>query len=140
MIEGIENLGYKKMILRCDGEPALKAVQEEVKARRNYQTIVEHSPVVESGANGAAHRAVQVVEVRVRVVRHGLETRLGMKISGQHPFGCWLIEHALTTRGFLEPTAQKAIKEGCQGCKGAGCRIPGARSLRTLRGPYGEVN
>ena len=30
----------------------------------------------------------------MRVVRHGLEKRLGMKISGKHPVVCWLIEHA----------------------------------------------
>ena len=94
MIEDLEKLGYKEMILRCDGEPALKAVQEEVKARRNYQTIMENSPVGDSRANGAAERAVQAVEEQVRVVRHGLETRLGMKISGKHPFVCRLIEHA----------------------------------------------
>ena len=40
MIEDFEKLGYKEMILRCDGEPALKTFQEELKARRNYQTIV----------------------------------------------------------------------------------------------------
>ena len=94
MIEDLEKLGYKEVILRCDGEPALKAVQEEVKARSIYQTIMENSPAGDSRANGAAERAVQAVEEQVRVVRHGLEMRLGMKISGKHPFVCWLIEHA----------------------------------------------
>ena len=45
MIENLEKLGYKEMILRCDGKLALKAVQEEVKARRHYQTPMENSPV-----------------------------------------------------------------------------------------------
>ena len=94
VIEDFEKLGFQEMILRCDGEPALKAVQEEVKARRNYQTIMENSPVGDSRAYGAAERAVQAVEEQVRVVRHGLEMRLGMKISGKHPVVCWLNEHA----------------------------------------------
>ena len=94
VIEDLEKLGYKEVILRCDGEPALKAVQEEVKARRNHQKIMDNSPVGDSRANGAAERVVQAVEEQVRVVRHGLEMRRGMKISGKRSFVCWLIEHA----------------------------------------------
>ena len=94
MVEDLEKLGYKDMILRRDGELALKAVQEEVKARRNYQTIVENSPVGDSRANGAAERAVQAVEEQVGVVRHGLEMRLSILVCGKHPVMSCLIEHA----------------------------------------------
>ena len=31
MIKDIKQLGYSEIILKCDGEPALKSVQEEVK-------------------------------------------------------------------------------------------------------------
>ena len=81
MIEDLEKLGYKEVIFRCDGEPALKAVQVEVKARRNYQTIMENSPVGDSRADGAAEGAVQAVEEQVRVVRHRLEMRWARKLA-----------------------------------------------------------
>ena len=43
MVEDIAKLGYKEIILTCDGEPALKNVQAEVQRRRSAQTIVENS-------------------------------------------------------------------------------------------------
>ena len=57
----IERLGYKEIILKSDGEPALKSVQEEVKRRRKDPTILENSAPGDSRANGAAARAVQAV-------------------------------------------------------------------------------
>ena len=34
MVSDIERLGYKEVMLKCDGEPAMKSAQEEVKRRR----------------------------------------------------------------------------------------------------------
>ena len=67
----------------------MKAVQEEVKARRNCQTIVENSAVGDSRAKGAAERAVQAVEEQVKMTKHGLEMRLGVKTGAKHPVVCW---------------------------------------------------
>ena len=44
MIKDIKKLGYSEVILMCDGEPALKSVQKEVKRRRTEQTILANSP------------------------------------------------------------------------------------------------
>lgn len=94
MIKDLKKLGYAEVILKCDGEPALKSVQEEVKRRRPEPTILENSPVGDSRANGAAERAVQAIGEQVRVLRRGLEQRLGLKLSGKHPVMSWLVEHA----------------------------------------------
>ena len=40
MLKDLSTLGYNEVILKCDGEPALKSVQEEVKSRREQQTII----------------------------------------------------------------------------------------------------
>jgi hypothetical protein len=93
MIKDIGKLGYQEVILKCDGEPALKSVQNEVKRIRADTTIVENSPVGDSRANGAAERAVQAIGEQVRVLRCGLEQRLGVKLSGKHPVMAWLVEH-----------------------------------------------
>ena len=60
--EECEKRGYKEMILRRDGEFALNALPDEVKARRDYQTVVANSPAGDRRANGATERAVQAVE------------------------------------------------------------------------------
>ena len=48
----------------------------------------------DSRANGSAERAVQAIGEQVRVLRRGLERRLGLKVSGKHPVMAWLVEHA----------------------------------------------
>ena len=45
-------------------------------------------------ANGVTERAVQAGEEQLRVVRDGLQMRLGMKIRGRHPVMIWRIGHA----------------------------------------------
>ena len=94
MVKDLKKLGYSEVVLKCDGEPALKSVQEEVKRRRPEPTILENSPVGDSRSNGAAEQAVQAVGEQVRVLRRGLEQRLGVKLSGKHPVMSWLVEHA----------------------------------------------
>ena len=92
--EDLKKLGYGTILLKCDGEPALKAVQEEVARQRTGQTLLENSPVGDSQANGAAERAVQSVSAQIRAVRLGLEQRLGAQVSGSHPLTTWIVEHA----------------------------------------------
>ena len=58
LIKDIAKLGYNEIILKCDGEPALKTIEEEVRRQRSEKTILENSPVGDSRANGAAERAV----------------------------------------------------------------------------------
>ena len=94
LLEDLKKLGYGAILLKCDGEPALKAVQEEVSRQRVGQTLQENSPVGDSQANGAAERAVQSVSEQVRVVRLGLEQRLGVQVPGAHPLTTWIVEHA----------------------------------------------
>jgi hypothetical protein len=94
MIKHLEKLGHKEVLLKCDGEPALRSVQEDVKRKREEKTLIENSPVEDSKANGSAERAVQTVTEQVRVMRHALEQRLNMKISGKHPVMTWLVEHS----------------------------------------------
>ena len=94
LIKDIAKLGYNEIILKCDGEPAMKTIQEEVRKQRSEKTILENSLVGDSRANGAAERAVQAIAEQVRVLRRGLEQRLGLRLSGKHPVTAWLVERA----------------------------------------------
>ena len=93
MISDIERLGCKEVILKCDGEPAMKSVQDKVKRRRMDPTIVENSVPGDSRSNGSAKRAVKALGEHVRVLRAGLQERLGLVIRTSHPVMTWL-EHA----------------------------------------------
>ena len=94
MIKDIKKLGYSEVILKCDGEPAVKSVQEEVKRRRTEATMLENSAVGDSRANGRAEIAVLAIGEQVRVLQRGLERRLGLKVSWKHPVMAWLVEHS----------------------------------------------
>ena len=41
MASDIDGLGHKEVILKSDGEPALKSIQEEVRLRQDHFTIVK---------------------------------------------------------------------------------------------------
>ena len=90
----IEKMGYKEIILKSDGEPAIRAVQEEVKRRRIENTILENSPPGDSRANGLAERAVKELSGQVRALRAGLQARLEVALKGNHPVTTWLVQHA----------------------------------------------
>ena len=93
LIKDLEKLGYDEVILKSDGEPALRAVQEEVRRRRGRTTILENSPPGESQSNGVAERAVRAVAEHVRVLRKGLEERMKMTLNSHHPVVAWLVGH-----------------------------------------------
>ena len=93
LLKDIDRLGYKKLCLKCDGEPALLAIQEQVKKIRSDETLTENSPAGDSRANGIAERAVQSVAEQIRVVRSHLESRIKAKLPGTHAVTCWLVEH-----------------------------------------------
>ena len=94
LVKDIERLGYRKVCLKCDGEPALTSMQHEVVRRRPFDTILENSPAGDSQSNGVAERAVQSVAQQIRVMRHALQQKLGAVLPGPHPVTCWLVEHA----------------------------------------------
>ena len=94
MVQDIETLGYKEIMLKCVGEPALKNAQEEVKRRRSDTTILENSVPGDSKSNGAAERAVKALGEQVRVLRAGLQGRLDLVVPSSHPVMTWLVQHA----------------------------------------------
>jgi hypothetical protein len=115
LIKGIAKLGYKEIILKSDGEPALISIQSEVKQRREESTILENSPVGDSRSNGVAKRAVRAVGGQARVLRKALGDRLGLKVNSAHPVTSWLVDAA-----DLLSKCQVGVdgKMGCERWKG----------------------
>ena len=83
----------RKLLLRSDGENAIKDLLEKVAYVRASETILEHTPVGDSRANGRVERAVQSVEKQVRVLKLATENSVG-KFSVSHAIFPWLVLHA----------------------------------------------
>ena len=83
-----------KLILRSDGEPAIRSLLDRVADLRRGETILENSPVGDSQANGLAERAVQSVQKQTRILKLATERAYKYKIGVEHPCFPWMVEHA----------------------------------------------
>ena len=92
----IERLGHwNNLTLRSDQEPSLVQVLEAIaRIRGDRRTVIEHSPVGESQANGFIERGVRSVEEMTRVITLDLERRIGTSIGVQEAIFSWIVEHA----------------------------------------------
>ena len=90
-------LGYSRLILKSDQEPAIVKVLEHVRDHRgeeDTQIALEHSPAFDSRANGMAERAVQSLEGQIRTMVLALEHKLQTKIDADDCVIPWLIVYA----------------------------------------------
>ena len=112
VVEIIKRLGYSKIVLKSDQEPAIRnlegkaqssiwadaeQLQENIKQECGCQVVVQHSPVGESAANGMAENTVQRVQGQIRALKLDLETNLKMKLNSTLAVWPWLIEYAAQT-------------------------------------------
>lgn len=80
----LDGFGYGGMVVRTDQEPAIKDLAEELKsetdtglqtiaealkATRNAETLIEHSPAGESQSNGRIERQTQEIQGQFRTIR-----------------------------------------------------------------------
>lgn len=99
MLKELSKLWYHEVILKYDGEPALRGVQEEAQRRREAPTLVENSRIA------GAVSPIGPRKEQVRVLRHGLEARFGIKVWGTQPLIAWLAEHAVDILSKCEVSA-----------------------------------
>ena len=95
----IEWLGHTKVIIKGDGEPAMKAlIRDSLKVLRVLvqdveQASEEHSPEYDSRANGDVEAAIRRLRELFRTARSCLQHRLEKNIEVDHPIMSWLLEH-----------------------------------------------
>lgn len=65
--------------------------------------VPEESVPGESQSNGAAERAVQMVEDQIRTIKLSTEHRLKGTIPMEHPLMHWMVEHAVMTLTNFNP-------------------------------------
>eukprot|EP00973_Karenia_brevis_P090589 12403341-Karenia_brevis.AAC.1 len=91
IIEDIEILGYNRVAIRCDNEPAVKKLQQIIIESREQNTIPQNSPKYSSQSNGAVERAIQSVTGHIRVTKFALEQRIKTKIPADWPVLQWIV-------------------------------------------------
>ena len=100
--EDIGWLGYTRVLLRSDNEPALLAVlQESLKCMRIQSETTPIDTVAAEGAvpydpqsNGAAETGVRLLKGQARALMLGLEKEIGMAVPPKHAMAQWLVRHA----------------------------------------------
>lgn len=98
-------LGYRRLILKSDQEPAIKSLKaatirerpEEVKEDKDILT--EEAPVGESQSNGYIERMIKTVQGMIRTMRGALEARIGMIRDSTSDITPWLVKHAAHSLG-----------------------------------------
>ena len=94
VIDFIRKLGYKRVIIKSDQEPALIDLVKAVAENWEGEVVKEHSPAHESQSNGFIERAVQSIVGQARVIKTALERRTESDIPIDHPIVTWIFEHA----------------------------------------------
>ena len=97
MVEAINNLGYTKIILKTDGEPAIVQLAEDIKRIRSHDAILQNPSAYDPASNGVAEHAVQDLVGQVRAIKLGLEQRTKMKLGTHGPLLQWIVPHAAWT-------------------------------------------
>ena len=105
LVEDIKWLGYAKLLVKSDNEPAIVALCSEALRRLRIEGIAQVSreapPAYDSSSNGAVEGAVKAVQGLLRTVKLGFERKTNCTVPEEHPILAWMVEHVawiLTTR------------------------------------------
>ena len=77
VVKDIEKLGHRDIVLKCDGENAIRELQEKIRRKRADGTVMENPPKGDSQANGFIEGANGIIKVQIRAMKDALDTRLG---------------------------------------------------------------
>ena len=133
VLEVLNTLGYKRIVLKSDQEPSMAALKRSVQQLWEMgEVTTEDSPAYDPKSNGAVERAVRNLKEQVRTMKSDLEGRLKRVMTegegSDRSLLCWMIEHA----GCL----LRRFKIGSDG-KTSYERVKGRKSNRMMV-PFGE--
>eukprot|EP00971_Amphidinium_carterae_P091586 1813365-Amphidinium_carterae.2 len=97
VVEFLQLLGHRRLVLKSDWEPAILALKNQVRAApADVEIIPQESPPGDHRAAGVAENTVKRVKGLVRTLTLSLHARLGCKLPHQHPLHYWFPEFAAT--------------------------------------------
>ena len=97
-VDFLNKLGYPELIMRTDGEPAIRvvrlAVAMELKEQHGIRVIQQNTPKYDSASAGLIENAVKQVKEKVRVLVIGARELHGATIDRNHVTLPWCIRFA----------------------------------------------
>ena len=109
VVRDLEEFGRSDIILKTDGEPAIKAVQNRVQSLRQGRTVPRTPPAYNPQSNGPCEKAVQDVTAQLRAIKIGLEYRMKSKVHDDAPILQWALEHAVFVLNKLNVTKEDGM-------------------------------
>ena len=85
------------MIIRCDGEPAIRLIRQSVALFRKGKTVPEDIPPGEHEQMGFVEAMVKSTRNQFKTFRISLERSLGEGLPGDTPAPQWLIRWSSMT-------------------------------------------
>ena len=93
LMDDLDFMRYRRVILKSDQEPSIVALCDAVKNGWHGEIVPEASPKGESKGNGEVERAVQSVHGLARTLKDFLEQQSGITLESRSPLLDWLVEH-----------------------------------------------
>ena len=90
----IDWLGYRRIILKTDQEPAIMEFKQCGKSERPEEIMFEESPTYDSRANAEVERAIHTVQGQVRTLKDALEAGYGCELKPEDHIVPWMVMHA----------------------------------------------
>ena len=94
IVKDLDTLGYRKVVFRCDNEPAILSLLRAVKLAWSGDVVQETSAEGDPQSNGAAESSVHVVKGHVRSVKLAVESTCGEEVPADHGLLTWLVSYA----------------------------------------------
>ena len=79
-VRDLDNLGYNRVVFRCDNQPSILALLRAVKLAWAGDVVQETSAEGDPQSDGAAESSVHVVKGHVRSVKLAVESASGVEV------------------------------------------------------------
>ena len=93
-VKYLYNLGYSRVVFRCDNEASILAFLRAVKLAWTGDVVHETSAEGDPQSNGAAESSVNVVKGHFRWIKLAVESASGVEVQPDHDLLTWLVPYA----------------------------------------------
>ena len=94
ILEFLGEIGRKRIVIRSDNEPAVKALVQAVALHREDETVIEEIPVKSSQSIGCNEHDHFLVGGMARALRIDMEKRFGDNFPVLHAVYSWILRHS----------------------------------------------
>ena len=94
LVSAIERYGHAKIILKSDGEPAMRAIRKALAKHHGGVEIPEEPPTGESQSNGLVEEPGKTIREMVKVYKDQIEANIKKQIDPQDKIMQWMVRWA----------------------------------------------